>query len=151
MENKELMAILDYVDQSSLAYVDYKTNSGHLIVSKEVPGFTKQQPEQTQPVAAPNEPVVVEAESSVEEVVEVEKAGTLVETPMVGVVYLQPQPDADPYVKVGDHVEQGQVVCLVEAMKLMNEIQAPVSGVVTEILVDNEEVVEFGQPLMRIE
>lgn len=150
MENKDLMAILDYIDKSSLAYVDYKTNSGHLVISKEVPGFT-QHPEQIQLANTPIEPVVVEAESAVEEVVEVEKAGTLVETPMVGVVYLQPQPDEDPYVKVGDRVEQGQVVCLVEAMKLMNEIQAPVSGVVTEILVDNEEVVEFNQPLMRIE
>lgn len=150
MDNKDLMAILDYVDKSSLAYVDFKTNASHLVISKEVPGFTKQ-PEQTQPVSTQNEPVVVEAESAVETVVEDEKEGTLVETPMVGVVYLQPQPDADPYVKVGDRVEQGQVVCLVEAMKLMNEIQAPVSGVVTEILVDSEAVVEFNQPLMRIE
>lgn len=147
MENDELMALLDYVDQSSLAYVDYKTNAGHLIISKEVPRFTTTPPESTETVVPANEPVVVEEVP----VSEPEKAGTLVEAPMVGVVYLTPQPDAAPYVKVGDRVEQGQVVCLVEAMKLMNEIQAPVSGVVTEILVENEAVVEFNQPLMRIE
>ena len=70
---------------------------------------------------------------------------------MVGVVYLQATPDADPYVKVGDKVEQGDVICIVEAMKLMNEIQAPFSGVITEVFVQNEEVVEYGQPLLRME
>ncbi len=64
------------------------------------------------------------------------KAGEVVESPMVGVIYLQPHPDEDPYVKVGDRVEQGDVICIVEAMKLMNEIQAPHSGVITEILVE---------------
>ncbi len=80
-----------------------------------------------------------------------EVAGEAVESPMVGVVYLQPKPDEDPYVKVGDRVEQGDVICIVEAMKLMNEIQAPRSGIVTEILVENEEVVEYKQPLIRID
>ena len=64
---------------------------------------------------------------------------------------LQPGPDKDSFVRVGDRVEQGQTICIVEAMKLMNEIQAPKAGLVTEILIENEEVVEFGQPLIRID
>ncbi len=150
MNNENLMALLDYVDKSSLAYVDYKTESHHVVISKEVPDFSA--PVEKANVVAPvSEPVVAAAPvTDVEETV-AEAIGTAVESPMVGVVYLQPQPDQDPFVQVGDRVEKGQVVCIVEAMKLMNEIQAPCSGVVTEILVENEQVVEFNQPIMRIE
>ena len=71
--------------------------------------------------------------------------------PIVGTFYEAPSPDAAPYVKVGDKVEAGAVLCIIEAMKLMNEIEAEVSGTVAEILVKNEEPVEYGQPLFRID
>ena len=70
---------------------------------------------------------------------------------MVGTFYSAPKPGADPFVKVGDTVEVGQVLCIVEVMKLMNNIEAKVAGTVAEILVDNEDAVEHGQPLMVIE
>ena len=79
-----------------------------------------------------------------------EQGGTLVESPMVGTFYRSPAPDADPFVEVGSSVTKGQTLCIVEAMKLMNEIEAEVSGVVAEILVDNAQPVQFGQPLFRI-
>jgi acetyl-CoA carboxylase biotin carboxyl carrier protein len=72
-------------------------------------------------------------------------------SPMVGTFYRAPAPDADPYVEVGDRVEVGQTVCIVEAMKLMNEIESDVKGRVTEILVDNAQAVEFGQKLFRVD
>ena len=71
--------------------------------------------------------------------------------PIVGTFYAAPAPDAADYVKVGDRVEAGKVLCIIEAMKLMNEIEAEVSGKVTEILVKNEEPVEYGQVLFRME
>ena len=71
--------------------------------------------------------------------------------PLVGTVYLQPTPDADPYVRSGDHVKKGDVVCVIEAMKMMTEIKADVDGVVTKVLVANEELVEFGQQLFEIQ
>ncbi|MGE5571912.1 MAG: acetyl-CoA carboxylase biotin carboxyl carrier protein [Bacillota bacterium] len=71
--------------------------------------------------------------------------------PMVGTFYRAPAPDADPYVEIGDVVSPGQVVCIIEAMKIMNEIQAEVRGKVVEILVDNAEPVEYGQPLFVLE
>jgi acetyl-CoA carboxylase biotin carboxyl carrier protein len=72
-------------------------------------------------------------------------------SPMVGTFYRAPAPDADPYVEVGDMVEVGQTVCIVEAMKLMNEIESEVRGRVVQILVENSHPVEFGQKLFLIE
>ncbi|MBD2592728.1 acetyl-CoA carboxylase biotin carboxyl carrier protein [Nostoc spongiaeforme FACHB-130] len=73
-----------------------------------------------------------------------------VASPMVGTFYRAPAPGEAPFVEVGDRVRQGQTVCIIEAMKLMNEIEAEISGQVMEILVQNGEPVEYGQPLMRI-
>ena len=76
--------------------------------------------------------------------------GRTVDSPIVGVVYLAPAPDAPQYKHIGDTVAVGDVLCIVEAMKIMNEIKSDVAGTVTEILVGNQQVVEFGQPLFRI-
>ncbi|WP_022835926.1 acetyl-CoA carboxylase biotin carboxyl carrier protein [Salisaeta longa] len=70
---------------------------------------------------------------------------------LVGTFYRQPSPDADPFVSVGDTVETGDVLCIIEAMKIMNEIESPVSGTVKEILVEDAEPVEFDQPLFIVE
>ena len=77
-------------------------------------------------------------------------AGHWVNAPMVGVFYAAPAPDAEPFVRVGQHVQRGDVLCIVEAMKLMNEITADADGEIAEICVENGQVVEFGQPLFRI-
>ncbi|HKQ57669.1 MAG TPA: acetyl-CoA carboxylase biotin carboxyl carrier protein, partial [Candidatus Eisenbacteria bacterium] len=74
-----------------------------------------------------------------------------VTSPMVGTFYRAPAPDADPYIEVGDTVEVGQTVCIVEAMKLMNEIESEVKGRVVKILVENAQPVEYGQKLFLIE
>ena len=74
-----------------------------------------------------------------------------IKSPMVGVFYAAPAENAEPYVKVGSHVKKGQTLCIVEAMKLMNEIESDYDGVVTDILVDNEQMVEYGQPMFVIE
>ena len=94
------------------------------------------------PAAAPAAPVAPAAEA---------KAGAVVTSPFVGTFYRAPSPDAPPFVDVGAVVKKGQVLCIVEAMKLMNEIEAEVAGTVAEILVQNATPVEFGQPLFRIE
>ncbi|MBI5059182.1 acetyl-CoA carboxylase biotin carboxyl carrier protein [candidate division KSB1 bacterium] len=72
-------------------------------------------------------------------------------SPMVGTYYRAPSPDADPYVRVGDVVEPGRVLCIIEAMKLMNEIECEVRGKIVEILVENAQPVEFGQVIFRID
>ncbi|MBI1966615.1 MAG: acetyl-CoA carboxylase biotin carboxyl carrier protein [Gemmatimonadetes bacterium] len=74
-----------------------------------------------------------------------------IKSPMVGTFYKSPEPGAEPYVRVGSRVSSGQVVCIIEAMKIMNEIESEVSGVVKEVLADNTQPVEFGQPLFRVD
>jgi acetyl-CoA carboxylase biotin carboxyl carrier protein len=74
-----------------------------------------------------------------------------IKSPMVGTFYAAPEPGADPYVRVGSRVSLGQVVCIIEAMKIMNEIEAEVSGVIREVCVENAQPVEFGQPLFRVD
>jgi acetyl-CoA carboxylase biotin carboxyl carrier protein len=74
-----------------------------------------------------------------------------IKSPMVGTFYSAPEPGAEPYVKVGSRVATGQVVCIIEAMKIMNEIESEVAGLVREVLVENAQPVEFGQPLYRVD
>jgi acetyl-CoA carboxylase biotin carboxyl carrier protein len=74
-----------------------------------------------------------------------------IEAPMVGTFYRAPSPDAPPYVREGDRVKKGQVVCIIEAMKLMNEVESKVAGRVVKILVENAQPVEYGQPLFLLE
>ena len=76
--------------------------------------------------------------------------GEVVESPLVGVAYLASGPDKPAFVQVGDSVSKGQTLLIIEAMKVMNEVPAPKDGIVTEILVSNEEMVEFGKGLVRI-
>ncbi len=78
-------------------------------------------------------------------------SGNVVKSPLVGIFYNAASPDEEPFIKVGDSVKKGQVLGIVEAMKLMNEIESEFDGVVKQILVDNEQMVEFGQPMFVIE
>ena len=87
---------------------------------------------------------------TVSRVSDTQKPRKTITSPLVGVFYTAPSEDADPFVKAGDSVKKGQVVGIVEAMKLMNEIESEYDGIVEEILVKNEETVEYGQPLFRI-
>ena len=155
-EIKDLMA---QFDQSSLKEFSYKNGTDELVFSKneaKLVAETSPAPQQVVSVAAPTvapqapttAPVVetVPESNTTESVAE----GDLVESPLVGVAYLASGPDKPNFVSVGDTVKKGQTLVIIEAMKVMNEIPAPKDGVVTEILVANEEMVEFGKGLVRI-
>jgi acetyl-CoA carboxylase biotin carboxyl carrier protein len=102
------------------------------------------------PAPAPQAQAGAPAEAKVEAKAEAKPTGHLVTSPFVGTFYRSPNPDSAPYVEVGARVEKGQPLCIVEAMKLMNEIEADQSGVIAAILVENAEPVEYGQPLFEI-
>lgn len=150
-EIKELIAALD---SSSLTNLEIVEETGEkLIIKKKIIQQTVA-PVQAAPVIAQtiepqqinNAPVQAAQESA-----DAEKDNCRVITsPMVGVFYSSPSPEADPYVSVGQSVKTGDVVCIIEAMKLMNEIPATESGTIVEICVSNGEIVEFGQPLFKI-
>lgn len=103
------------------------------------------------PASAPAPEAAAPAEAPKAEAAKPASAGIPVKAPIVGTFYAASSPDAAPYVKVGDTVKAGQVLCIIEAMKLMNEIEAEQGGTVREILVGNAEPVEFGQTLFIIE
>ena len=155
---KDLMA---QFDQSSLREFSYKNGTDELQFSKNEARMASEAPAQVAPVptAVAASPVVSAPSTPVESAVEeapapaettVAPEGDVVESPLVGVAYLAAGPDKPSFVTVGDSVKKGQTLVIIEAMKVMNEIPAPKDGVVTEILVSNEEMVEFGKGLVRI-
>lgn len=159
MNYEDLIVLINRLDQSTLSYLDYQTESHHLILAKEIPPLKNHaEPDLVLAKKEANEPIEsaivkekqISSPSESENLQTAKEASEIVQSPMIGVVYLQPHPDEDVYVQVGDRVEQGDTICIIEAMKIMNEIQAPVSGIVTQIFVENEAVVEFNQPLIEI-
>ena len=157
-EIKDLMA---QFDQSSLREFSYKNGQDELQFSKNEARMVSEAPAPvpSAPAAVVASPAVsvpsTPVESPVEETVApaettVAPEGDVVESPLVGVAYLAAGPDKPAFVTVGDSVKKGQTLVIIEAMKVMNEIPAPKDGVVTEILVSNEEMVEFGKGLVRI-
>ena len=157
-EIKDLMA---QFDQSSLREFSYKNQSDELTFSKNE-GQAAVPTAIAAPIAAPLqaasapviEPTPQAAPPAEPEAVSEAPApaaeGDVVESPLVGVAYLAAGPDKPPFVSVGDQVKKGQTLMIIEAMKVMNEVPAPKDGLVTEILVQNEEMVEFGKGLVRI-
>ncbi len=129
MELQELYALMDRFSATGLTSLEWEQDGTRLALKKE------------SPAAAPLPPPVSAPEPEPED---------LVTAPLVGVFYAASSPDAEPFVKVGDQVKKGQILGIIEAMKLMNEIESEYDGIVEAILVKNEDVVEFGQPLFRI-
>ena len=118
-----------------------KLHKGEVGVAQEGPAIV------TAPVVAPAVPAPALATPAPEPVAE----GLEVKSPMIGTLYRRPSPDSDPFVEVGTAVEPDTVVCIIEAMKVMNEIKAEVKGVIAEVLVEDGKPVEYGQALFRIE
>lgn len=141
MQYNEILELVREVAKAGLSNFEYTEGNIRIVMSC---------PEKTQNTAAP----VVNVSQGTEQIeipaVTEEKKGELIKSPLVGTFYAAPSEDAEPFVKVGDTVKKGQTLAIVEAMKLMNEIESEYDGVVTEVLVKNEAPVEYGQPLFRI-
>ena len=142
MEFENLLRLVDCVSNSGLDSFYYEQN-GTKIKLKKSPGAARK-----------GAPVMVEAEPEVFLESGSSKGtnlkGTAIKSPLVGVFYAAPSEGAEPFVVPGDRVKKGQTLGIVEAMKLMNEIESDYDGVVEAVLVKNEDVVEYGQPLFRI-
>lgn len=137
--------LLDKMEKAQLTELSYKDSEVDIVLKKETP--------QVSLSAAPAPVVQQAAPTTPQETAETSapvESGTFIKAPMVGTFYKAPSPEADAYVKVGDKVSNNSVVCILEAMKLFNEIEAEVSGEIVEILVEDGEMVEFDQPLFRV-
>ena len=156
---QELRDLLAAIAQTDITELTLKSDEFELIVRKEttsanLPQATAVSPTAAQTVepSAPSRPVVVPdivPETPSTPVVD-DKKWVDITSPMVGTFYSAPAPDEEDFVAVGDRINQGDTVCIIEAMKLMNEIEGEISGQVMEIVVQSGEPVEFGQTLMRI-
>ena len=151
-EIKELIATLDNSGLTNLEIVDQKGE--RLTLKKKTTEADSHAVNVTVPVGtvgsvAPTAAIPQAAEAPAEP--QAQPKGKTIDCPMVGVFYTAPSPEADPYVKVGSVVNKGDVVCIIEAMKLMNEVTATQSGTIKEILAENGDIVEYGQPLFVVE
>ena len=134
---KDLAKILESLNLSRITYTE---GDFSVTVAK---GSEIQTLQQTQKV-------VKDTDGSTEKVLDFKNDPRAIKSPMVGTVYLQPEPGANKFINIGDNVKSGQTLLIIEAMKTMNPIESNLQGKVIEVLVENEQAVEFGQPLMLI-
>ena len=159
MDSKEIKDLVRFVARADIDEFELETESFRLRVTRRspqpaVPAAAPVAVPQAAPPPAPAAPLPAPAEPAAGGK---EKAGTAAEeglyeqkSPIVGTFYRAPSPGAPPFVEVGQHVSAGQVLCIIEAMKLMNEIESEISGTIVEILPENAQPVEYGEILFRI-
>lgn len=150
----EIKEIITALDNSSVTEVELTCGNGEKIKLKKK---SEVKVVAAEPIEVPAAPMVIPAAPAAPTAPAVPVAeaapvaeGKEIKSPMVGVFYAAASPDSDPYVQVGQAVKKGDTLCIIEAMKLMNEINAEESGVITEICVKNGDLVQFGQPLFKI-
>jgi len=151
MDLRKLKKLIDLVQESGIAELEITEGEEKVKIVKGGGGPAALPGHHAAPAALPAvEPMRAAPTAATPAEPEPAQEGQLVKAPMVGTFYRSPSPDAKPFVEVGQTVKKGDTVCIVEAMKLMNEIETDVAGVVKAILVENGQPVEYGQPLFVI-
>jgi acetyl-CoA carboxylase biotin carboxyl carrier protein len=145
MNLKEIRALLELFREYGLTEVEVERSGERVRVRREPPPAVAASPTASPAPASQASPVAEPTRDDRRQHL------VTVEAPMVGTFYRSPSPEADPYVREGDVIKEGQVLCIIEAMKLMNEIESKVTGRVIRVLVENAQPVEYGQPLFLIE
>lgn len=154
MDIRSIRKLIEIVEQSDIAEIEIKEGEHNIRISRSKEPVMMQAPTQMayHAPAAPAAPVAPATETAAPaEAAATEVSGHSITSPMVGTFYNAPSPDASPFVNVGDQVSVGDTLCIIEAMKIMNPIEADVSGTVKKVMVQNAEPVEFGQALFIIE
>jgi acetyl-CoA carboxylase biotin carboxyl carrier protein len=155
MDLRKLKTLIDLVSESGISELEVTEGEGKVRIVKNAPPVyvqpsTQYAPQYSQPAPAAAAPGAIDAPAAPATPAAAAPQGHVVTSPMVGTFYRAPSPGADPFVQVGDTVKEGQTICIIEAMKLLNEIESDKSGVVKEILVENGQAVEYGQPLFVV-
>lgn len=152
MDIRKIKKLIELLEESDIGELEIKEGEESVRISR---GSSSLQPMQMMPAAMAPAPVAAPAAPAATAAPESEAAAPVsnthaVKSPMVGTFYTAPSPGSSPFVKVGQQVKPGDVVCIVEAMKMMNQIEADKAGIVEAILIDDGEPVEFDQPLVTI-
>lgn len=143
MNIEEIQKLAEIMSQNGLTRMEFEESGKKLSLEREQPAQVLAQPvAMAQPAAVP--PQVSKQEKTPA------AAASVVASPMVGMFYDSPSPEAEPYVKVGSKVKKGDVLCVIEAMKLLNEITAEEDGEIARVCVNSGEIVEYGQPLFEL-
>ena len=155
MELKEIKAIIDLMKRNGLTEFELERDNQKIRIRRGADGsFQSISPAGGvgHPLAAPAAQVILPVSAAPAAPALASAAPDLkeIKSPMVGTFYRSPSPDAPPYVEIGQTVTEDTVVCLIEAMKVMNEIKAEAKGVITQVMLENAKPVEFGQPLFKI-
>ena len=158
MEIDDIKKLMELMEEKSVIELEIKNASGEVRLVRAHPQAVASPPSvvvtaaSTMPSLLPTQPVTPLPQSSEQLALDPALArGVAIPSPMVGTFYRAPSPDAKPYIDVGSVVEIGDVVCIVEAMKMMNEIQSEVRGRVLKVMMENGKAVEYGQPLFLLE
>ena len=147
MDIRKVKKLIELLETSDIAEIEIKEGEEAVRISRSSSVMTTVVAPAAAPAAAPAPSPVAAAE---EKPAPQTTSGHVVSSPMVGTFYRSPSPSSPPYVEVGTHVKAGDVVCIVEAMKMMNQIEAEKAGIIEAILVNDGEPVEFDQPLVTI-
>ncbi|KRL87933.1 Acetyl-CoA carboxylase, biotin carboxyl carrier protein [Limosilactobacillus ingluviei DSM 15946] len=145
MELTAVQKLMEQFEDSTARELELTDGDFHLRLSKNRTAKASPAPVEATPSPAPAAPAPTSAAPQAAEVAQTIKA------PLVGTVYLQPKPGAKPYLQVGQQVNAGDVVCVIEAMKMMTEVKSQVAGTVKAVLVEDEQLVEVDQPLFTVE
>ena len=149
MDLRKLKTLIDLVQQSGIGEIEITEGEEKVRISRGVPGAVVQTTQQGTLFAVPPAALAT-GEAGAAVPAEPREEGHTVKSPMVGTFYRSATPDAKPFVEIGQAVKTGETICIIEAMKLLNEIEADRDGAIREILVENGQPVEYGQPLFVI-
>ncbi|MCK4410270.1 MAG: acetyl-CoA carboxylase biotin carboxyl carrier protein [Candidatus Eisenbacteria sp.] len=152
MDKKKIERLIRLVEESDVSELTVSGLFGSVKIVKEGPSAVAPAAAAHAPAAIP-EPAAPDGDAAMEVADPSDRDSGLapIESPMVGTFYAAPSPGSPPFVRQGDHVSKGQVVCIIEAMKLLNEIESEVGGTIVRVAVENAQAVEFGQALFMVE
>ena len=150
MDIRKVKKLIELLEESGISEIEIKEGEESVRISRNGPSMTMPQmqyaPAMAPPMAAPAAAAPVATEAAAAEV-----SGHVVTSPMVGTFYEAPSPGSAPFVELGKSVKEGDTLCIIEAMKMLNQIEADKSGVIKQMVAENGQPVEFGQPLFIIE